>query len=62
MRLFDVMRNPEQVKKQKELAKGDKKRETDDNNDGSLGSPLTVLMKEFVETLTSLFCGTINPA
>jgi hypothetical protein len=58
IRLFDVMRNPDQVKKQKEQAE---KRESAENKDGSQGSPLTVVMKEFVETLSSLFCGSLNP-
>ena len=55
------MRNPDQVKKQKEQAKADEKRESAENKDGSQGSPLTVVMKEFVETLSSLFCGSLNP-
>jgi hypothetical protein len=52
------MRNTDQVKKQKEQAE---KRESAENKDGSQGSPLTVVMKEFVETLSSLFCGSLNP-
>jgi len=57
MRLFDIMRNPELIKKHKRAEEQPDEAKEDDSG---ASTPVPVLMKEFVETLSSLFCGSTN--
>jgi hypothetical protein len=63
MRLFDIMRPADQVKKQKESMKLKEEHKGENSKDGDAltSQPVNILMKEFVEALTCLFCGSNNP-